>query len=79
MYIVSETRTRNNWSRIDGKLVKEEKTETSYFSHIIDLGPLGTSPCMTQNKKEAKNFEAEAEATRYAKAISSRAIVETTN
>jgi hypothetical protein len=77
MYIVSETRTRNNWSKIDGKLVKEEKTETSYFAHIVDLGPLGTSPCMTQKREEAKKFEAEAEAARYAKAISSRAIVET--
>ena len=77
MYIVSETRTRNNWSRIDGKLVKEEKTETSYLTHIIDLGPLGSSTCMTQKREEAKKFEAETEATRYARSISSRATVET--
>jgi hypothetical protein len=53
------------------------ENKTIYFSHIVDLGEFGKSLAMTPNKDEAMKFSDESEATRYARAYSKRAIVET--
>lgn len=55
------------------------ENKTIYFSHVVDLGELGKSLAMTYNKDEAMKFTDEAEALRYARAYSRRAIVEKVN
>jgi len=53
------------------------ENKTIYFSHIVDLGEFGKSLAMSPNKDDAMKFSDESEATRYARAYSKRAVVET--